>query len=56
MAVPSPSGRVLVLGIAQRQIRVSHAHIPVNRQRRKPLPMSIQSLADLIQAKRYEKC
>ena len=48
-------GRVLVLGIAQRTIRVSRAHIPTDRQPRKPLPLSIQTLGDLIQVKRYEK-
>ena len=48
-------GRVLLLGIAQRTIRVFCTHIPTNRQLRKPLPTSIQTLGDLIQVKRYEK-
>ena len=51
----SPRGRVALLGIAQRQIRVSRAHIPVHTYRRKPLPTSIKTLGDLIQIKRYEK-
>jgi hypothetical protein len=46
---------VLVLGITQRQIRVSRGHIPTNRQPRKSLPTSILTLGDLIQVKRYEK-
>jgi len=43
------------LGIAQRQIRTSRAHVPPICHRRKPLPTSIQTLGDLIQIKRYEK-
>jgi DNA-binding transcriptional regulator YiaG len=52
---PSPRGRVALLGIAHRQIRVSRAHIPTDRDRRKPLPTNIKTLGDLIQIKRYEK-
>jgi ribosome-binding protein aMBF1 (putative translation factor) len=48
-------GRVALLGIAQRQIRVSRAHVPAVCYRRKPLPTSIKTLGDLIQIKRYEK-
>jgi len=43
------------LGIAQRQIRVSRAHISTDRYRRKSLPTSIKTLGDLIQIKRFEK-
>jgi ribosome-binding protein aMBF1 (putative translation factor) len=46
---------VLLLGIAQRTIRLSRSHIPTNRRPRKSLPTSIQTLGDLIQVKRYEK-
>jgi ribosome-binding protein aMBF1 (putative translation factor) len=52
---PAQTGRVALLGIAQRQIRVSRAHIPSYTYRRKPLPTSIKTLGDLIQIKRYEK-
>jgi ribosome-binding protein aMBF1 (putative translation factor) len=48
-------GRIALLGLTQRQIRVSRAHIPPNRQRRKPIPTAIQTPGDYIQAKRYEK-
>jgi len=44
------------LGFTQRQIQVSRAHISEDRYRRKQLPMSIKTLGDLIQIKRYEKC
>jgi DNA-binding transcriptional regulator YiaG len=43
------------LAFGQRQIRVSRAHIPLNRHRRKQLPSAIRTLGDYIQAKRYEK-
>ena len=43
------------MGLAQRQIRVSRAHIPLNRHRRKQIPTVIKTLGDYIQAKRYEK-
>jgi len=52
---PSPRGRIALLACEQRHIRVSRAHIPLKRQHRKPLPSTIQSLGDYIQAKRYEK-
>jgi ribosome-binding protein aMBF1 (putative translation factor) len=48
-------GRVALLGIAQKQIRTSRAHISTDRYRRKPLPTSIKTLGDLIQIKRFEK-
>jgi DNA-binding transcriptional regulator YiaG len=54
-AIPSPRGRTALLGFAQRQIRVSRAHITLNRQRRKPIPSVIKSIGDYIQAKRYKK-
>jgi ribosome-binding protein aMBF1 (putative translation factor) len=43
------------LAFAQRQIRVSRAHIPLNRQRRKLIPSVIKTTGDYIQAKMYEK-
>jgi DNA-binding transcriptional regulator YiaG len=43
------------LAFAQRQIRVSRAHIPPNRNRLKQIPIAIRTLGDYIQAKRYEK-
>jgi ribosome-binding protein aMBF1 (putative translation factor) len=43
------------LAFAQRQIRVSRAHIPLNRHRRKQIPTVINTPGDYIQAKRYEK-
>jgi len=43
------------LALTQRQIRVSRAHIPLNRHRRKHIPNAIQTTGDYIQAKRYEK-
>ena len=43
------------MALAQRQIRVSRADIPVNRQRRKHIPSIIATLGDYIQAKGYEK-
>ena len=48
-------GRIALLGLTQRQIRVSRSHIPVNRQRRKQIPSIIATIGDYIQAKRYEK-
>ena len=48
-------GEIALLASAQRKIRVSRAHIPPNRQRRKPIPTAIQTPGDYIQAKRYEK-
>jgi ribosome-binding protein aMBF1 (putative translation factor) len=42
------------LAFAQRQIRISRAHIPLNRRRRKHIPTVIKTLGDYIQAKRYE--
>jgi hypothetical protein len=43
------------LAFTQRQIRVSRAHIPLYRNRRKQIPTIIRPLGDYIQAKRYEK-
>ncbi|HEY5503528.1 MAG TPA: helix-turn-helix domain-containing protein [Sedimentisphaerales bacterium] len=48
-------GRIALLAFAQRQIRVSRADIPMNRQRRKHIPSIIATLGDYMQAKRYEK-
>jgi ribosome-binding protein aMBF1 (putative translation factor) len=44
-----------MLAFAQRHIRVSRTHIPLNRNRRKQIPTIIRTLGDYIQAKRYEK-
>jgi ribosome-binding protein aMBF1 (putative translation factor) len=52
---PSPRGRTALLAFTQLQIRVSRAHIPLNRHRRKHIPTVIKTLGDYIQAKRYEK-
>jgi ribosome-binding protein aMBF1 (putative translation factor) len=52
---PFSLGRIALLAFTQRQIRVSRAHIPLNRNRRKQIPMVIKTLGDYIQAKRYEK-
>jgi DNA-binding transcriptional regulator YiaG len=43
------------LACEQRHIRVSRAHIPIIRSRRKHLPRAIETIGDYIQAKRYEK-
>jgi ribosome-binding protein aMBF1 (putative translation factor) len=43
------------LAFAQRKIRVSRAHIPLNRHHRKQIPTVIKTTGDYIQAKRYEK-
>jgi ribosome-binding protein aMBF1 (putative translation factor) len=48
-------GRIALLAFTQRQIRISRAHIPLNRNRRKQIPTVIRTLGDYIQAKRYEK-
>ena len=42
------------MGIAQRQVQVSRAHIPTDRYRSKPLPDSIQTIGDAIHIKRRE--
>ena len=52
---PFSLGRIALLAFTQRQIRVSRAHIPLNRNRRKQIPTVIRTLGDYIQAKRYEK-
>lgn len=54
LAVPSPRGRIALLPCGQRHIRVSRAHIPLIRHRRKQIPRAIQTIGDYIQAKRYE--
>jgi ribosome-binding protein aMBF1 (putative translation factor) len=43
------------LGIAQRHVQVSRAHIPTDRFPPKPLPTSIQTIGDAIHVKRREK-
>jgi ribosome-binding protein aMBF1 (putative translation factor) len=55
MTVPSSRGRIALLAFAQRQIHVSRAHIPPNRNRRKHIPTVIKTPGDYILAKRYEK-
>jgi len=47
-------GRIALLALAQRQIRISRTHIPLNRKRRKQIPDTIKTFGDYIQAKRYE--
>jgi ribosome-binding protein aMBF1 (putative translation factor) len=54
-ASPSPRGRVALLGIAQRQIRIKYAQKSRNQKQPKPLPASINTLGDLIQVKRTAK-
>jgi ribosome-binding protein aMBF1 (putative translation factor) len=51
----SPVGTIAQLALAQRQIRVSRAHIPLNRHHRKRIPKVVKTTGDYIQAKRYEK-
>jgi len=48
-------GRVALLGIAQRQIRIKYAQKSRKQKRSKPLPTSIKTLGDWIQVKRQEK-
>ena len=48
-------GRVALLGIAQRTIRIKCAQKSRKDPRVKPLPESIKTIADLIQVKRMEK-
>jgi ribosome-binding protein aMBF1 (putative translation factor) len=50
-----PSGRVALLGIAQRRISVKFSQKMRKENHAKPLPESIKTLADWIQVKRYEK-
>jgi hypothetical protein len=47
--------RVALLGIAQRQSRVSRAHIRALRIPRKSLPTSMKTFGDFLHVKRYEK-
>jgi len=54
-AVPLTGDSSPVGSIAQRQIRVSRAHIPAYCYRRKALPTSIKTLGNLIQIKRHER-
>src|ERR1039458_10121304 len=54
---PSPprSGRVALLGIAQRQICIKYVHNLRKQQCAKSLPESIKLISDWIRAKRIEK-
>jgi len=52
---PSPSGRVALLGIAHRSIRIPYVHKSPKPRTYKPLPESITTLCEWIQAKRFEK-
>jgi ribosome-binding protein aMBF1 (putative translation factor) len=53
--IPSPLGRVALLGIAQRQIRVKYSDNLRNPEPSKPLPASIKTMGDWIHVKRCEK-
>ncbi len=46
---------VALLGCAQRQIRASRSHLPVNRKPVKTFPTALKTLGDHIHAKRFEK-
>jgi len=48
-------GRVALLGIAQRRIRIKFSPETRKQNNAKPLPTSIKTLGDLIQDKRIEK-
>jgi ribosome-binding protein aMBF1 (putative translation factor) len=48
-------GRVALLGIAQRHIRISFSHTLRKQRQAKPLQGNIQSLGDWIHIKRREK-
>jgi len=54
-AVPSPLGRVALLGIAHSIIRASRRHVPCRRKHGKSVPKTIKTRGDLIKVKRYEK-
>jgi ribosome-binding protein aMBF1 (putative translation factor) len=43
------------LGIAQRRIRIKCAQKQRKQRQAKPLPVSVQTLGDLIRVKRHEK-
>lgn len=49
------SGRVALLGIADRSINVSRGHILPNRKPRKSFPTIVKTLGDHLQVKRAEK-
>lgn len=51
----SSRGRVAQLGIAQRQISIKFSPKTRKEHHAKPLPESIQTLADWIQVRRHEK-
>jgi len=51
---PSPGG-IQLLGFAQRSVRTSRSHIPVDRRQTKPYPTTPKTLGDHIKAKRFEK-
>ena len=56
IGAPSPTReRIALLACEQRQVRVSRAHILLNRKPRKHIPTVIRTPGDYIQAKRYEK-
>jgi ribosome-binding protein aMBF1 (putative translation factor) len=48
-------GRVALLGIAQRRIRITFGEIPKGQDRPNPLPMSIKTIGGWIRDKRNEK-
>jgi len=47
--------RIALLACGQRTVRVSRAHISLNRQPRKHIPTAIMTPGDYILTKRYEK-
>jgi ribosome-binding protein aMBF1 (putative translation factor) len=52
---PLSPGRVALLGIAQRQIRIQFSQKTRKHDGAKPLPESIKTVGDWIQAKRIER-
>ncbi len=53
--IPSPSGRVALLDIAQRSVRTSRTHIPAKRSPKKAVPTTPKTTGDFIRLGRYEK-
>jgi ribosome-binding protein aMBF1 (putative translation factor) len=48
-------GRIALLGIAHRTIRISRSHISINRRPRKVFPTTLETLGDRLQVARFEK-
>jgi len=55
LPVPSPWGRVALLGITQRTIRIKYTQKPRNRQRAKPLPENVKTLGYWVHINRRMK-